>query len=112
MFTTAEVRWFFEGPIPDEIKQWFCSGLALNAAPREDHYLLFPAPLGLGLKLREGRLEIKYLVESVGIHTFMADVIGTVQVWNKDAYGELAVKEFERLQPSPPHLWLAVRQER
>ena len=112
MFTTAEVRWFFEGPIPDEIEQWFCSSLALDAAPREDHYLLFPAALCLGLKLREGWLEIKYLVESVGIHTFMADVIGTVQVWNKDAYGEPAVKEFERLQTSAPHLWIAVRKKR
>ncbi|HZC68071.1 MAG TPA: hypothetical protein VE201_05575 [Nitrospirales bacterium] len=113
MLTTAEVRWFFEGPIPDEIEQWFCrSNLALNAGPREDHYLLFPAALGLGLKLREGRLEIKLLVESLGVRTFTADVAGTVQVWKKEAYGEPAVKEFERLRTSAPHLWIAVRKER
>ncbi len=113
MFTTAEVRWFFAGPIPDEIEQWFCrSSLALKAAFREDHYLLFPAALGLGLKLREGRLEIKHLVESLGVRTFTADVAGTVQVWKKDAYGEPAVKEFERLRTSAPHLWIAVRKER
>ena len=112
MFTTAEVRWFFEGPLPEEVKQWFCrSSLALNPAPREDHYLLFPAALGLGLKLREGRLEIKHLVESLRVRTFMADVAGTVQVWKKDAYGEPA-KEFERLRTSAPHLWIAVRKER
>lgn len=113
MFTTAEVRWFFEGPIPDEIEQWFChSSLAFKAASREDHYLLFPAALGLGLKLREGRLEIKHLVESLGVRTFSADVAGTIQVWKKDAYGEPAVKEFERLRTSAPHLWIAVRKER
>lgn len=113
MFTTAEVRWFFEGPIPDDIEQWFCrSSLALNAAPREDHYLLFPAALGLGLKLREGRLEIKPLVESLGVRTFTADVAGIIQVWKKEVYGEPAVKEFERLRTSAPHLWIAVRKER
>ncbi len=92
MFTTAEVRWFFEGPVPDEIEQWFCrSNLALKAAPREDHYLLFPAVLGLGLKLREGRLEVKTLIKTLGVRSFTADVAGTVQVWKKEAYGEPAV---------------------
>ena len=113
MFTTAEVRWFFEGPVPDEIEQWFCrSNLALKAAPREDHYLLFPAVLGLGLKLREGRLEVKTLIKTLGVRSFTADVAGNVQVWKKEAYGEPAVTEFERLRTSAPHLWIAVRKER
>jgi hypothetical protein len=98
MLTTAEVRWFFEGPIPDDIERWFCRS--------------HPANLGLGLKLREGRLEMKTLVESRGIRTFTADAAGTVQVWKKEAYGEPAVKEFERLRSSAPHLWLVVRKER
>ncbi|TLY22371.1 MAG: hypothetical protein E6K68_03140 [Nitrospirae bacterium] len=113
MFTTAEVRWFFEGPIPDEIERWFYrSSLAHHAGPREDYYLLLPASLGLGLKLREGRLEMKTLVESRGIRAFTANAVGKVQVWKKEAYGGPAVKEFERLRSSAPHLWLAVRKER
>src|SRR5207302_10844196 len=108
MFTTAEVRWFFEGPIPDEIEQWSCSSLALDAAPREDHYLLFPAALCLGLKLREGWLEIKYLVESVGIHTFMPDCTGPFRVWTKDPYGEPPVKEFKRLTSTHPNPRIAL----
>ena len=113
MFTTAEVRWFFEGPIPDEIERWFYrSSLAHHAGPREDYYLLLPASLGLGLKLREGRLEMKTLVESRGIRAFTANAVGKVQVWKKEAYGGPAVKEFERLRSSAPNLWLAVRKER
>jgi hypothetical protein len=113
MFTTAEVRWFFEGPVPDKIEQWVCrSSLAFKAAPREDHYLLFPAALGLGLKLREGRLEVKSLIKTLGVRSFTTDVAGIVQVWKKEAYGEPAVKEFERLQTSAPHLWIAVRKDR
>ena len=113
MSTTAEVRWFFEGQVPDEIEQWFCrSNLALKAAPREDHYLLFPAVLGLGLKMREGRLEVKSLIKTLGVRSFTADVAGNVQVWKKEAYGEPAVTEFERLRTSAPHLWIAVRKDR
>ena len=113
MLTSAEVRWFFDGPIPKEVEEWFCrSSLALHAAPREDHYLLFPAALGLGLKLREGRLEIKPLARTLGACTFAEDVAGTVQVWEKNAFGEPAIKEFERLRTSAPHLWIAVRKER
>jgi len=113
MFTTAEVRWFFEGPVPDEIEQWFCrNNLALKAAPREDHYLLCPPVLGLGLKLREGRLEVKPLIKTLGVRSFTADIAGTLQVWQKETYGEPAVTEFERLRTSAPHLWIAVRKER
>src|SRR3989442_14661424 len=99
MFTTAEVRWFFEGPVPDEIEQWFCrSNLALKAAPREDHYLLFPAVLGLGLKMREGRVEVKSLIKTLGVRSFTADVAGNGQVWKKEAYGGPAVTGVE---PAP-----------
>src|SRR2546428_8912820 len=113
MFTTAEVRWFFEGPVPDEIEQWLCrSNLTLKAATREDHYLLFPAVLGLGLKLREGRLEVKTLIKTLGVRSFTADVAGTVPVWEQEAYGEPAVTEFERLRTSAPPLWIAVGEGR
>lgn len=113
MFTSAEVRWFFEGAVPDELERWFTRGsLVSRAAPREDHYLTFPAPLGLGLKLREGRLEIKSLVKTLGPHTFTEDVAGTVQVWEKQAHGESAVAEFERLRASAPHLWITTGKER
>jgi hypothetical protein len=113
MPTTAEVRWFFEGPVPDEIERWFCrGGLALAAAPREDHYVTFPASLGLNVKLREGRLEIKTLVKTLGPRSFTADVAGNVQVWEKQFSEDTAFTEFERLRTSAPHLWVAVGKER
>ncbi len=113
MLTSVEVRWFFEGPIPDEMEKWFCRGGLLNkAAPREDHYVLFPAPLGLNVKLREGRLEIKSLVKALGARSFAADVSGNVQMWEKRSGGDAAFKEFERLRTSSPDLWIAVTKER
>lgn len=110
---TAEVRWFFEGPVQADIGQWFSlGGLALHAAPREDHYLLFPAPLGLNVKLREGRLEIKSLVGAPGLRTFATDIAGHVELWEKRISGDAAVVEFEKLRASAPHLWITVGKER
>lgn len=110
---TAEVRWFFEGSIPTAIAQWFCRGGLLDkAAPREDHYLLFPAPLGLNIKLREGRLEVKSLVRARELRTFATDITGNVELWEKQIGGKQAVAEFEKLRSSAPHLWIAVGKER
>jgi hypothetical protein len=110
---SAEVRWFFEGSIPTAIAQWFCRGGLLDkAAPREDHYLLFPAALGLNIKLREGRLEVKSLVGAPGLRTFATDIAGNVELWEKQISGDAAVAEFEKLRSSAPRLWIAVGKER
>ena len=110
---TAEVRWFFGGSIPAAIARWFCRGSLLDkAAPREDHYLLFPAPLGLNVKLREGRLEVKSRVGEPGLRTFATDITGNVELWEKRIGGDAAVAEFEKLRSNAPHLWIAVGKER
>ncbi|TAL12601.1 MAG: hypothetical protein EPO02_00990 [Nitrospirae bacterium] len=110
---TAEVRWLFDGPVHADIEHWFRrGGLASTATPREDHYVLFPAALGLNLKLREGRLEIKSLVRTPGPRTFAGDAAGTVQLWEKQTHGDNAVAAFERLRTNAPHLWITVRKER
>jgi len=110
---TAEVRWFFDGPVPSEIEQWFCRGGLLSAAAaREDFYLRFPASLGLNVKLREGRLEIKSLMTTLGSRRFAPDAAGTVQLWEKRTGGDAAAAEFEWLRTSAPDLWIAVRKGR
>ncbi len=113
MPASVEVRWFFEGPIPDETERWFGrGGLLHKAAPREDHYVLFPAPLGLNVKLREGRLEIKSLMKALGARSFAADASGNVQMWEKRTGGDAAFQAFERLRTGSPALWIAVTKER
>lgn len=113
MPTSVEVRWFFSGPVTDEIKQWFGrSESAFTASPREDHYLAFPASLGLNVKLREGRLEIKSLAKALGVRNFTMDTAGYVQMWEKRLGGNAAVKEFEKLRTSASHLWVVVKKER
>ena len=113
MPASAEVRWFFEGPVPDEIEQWFGrSDSAFTASPREDLYLQLPASLGLNVKLREGRLEIKSLMKTLDARSFTPGAAGNVQMWKKWSDGDAALQEFERLRTSVPDLWVTVRKER
>ena len=84
MFPTAEVRWFIEGPVPPEAKRWF---EAVAGTPRleerTDRYVCPASPDGLGVKWREGKLEVKRLREIVGPARFHPRVAGRVEAWRK-----------------------------
>jgi hypothetical protein len=60
MFPTTEVRWFTQGVIPSEVLRWFHEERkAFEEQPlRVDYYLRIVEGESLGVKLREGRLEI------------------------------------------------------
>jgi len=83
--STVEMRWFLPGPVPLSVLDWFGSlgpGLAAPA-PRTDRYLLLPGRDDLGIKLREGRLEIKGRTAELGIHRLGSRAIGEVETWCK-----------------------------
>jgi hypothetical protein len=92
MDVTVEVRWFGEGSIPVEISEWFRRGSCPpeRAAPRIDHYLLCPNTDTLGIKLREGRIEIKQRQYEYGVRHFHKRIFGRVEAWRKWSF-ELAV---------------------
>jgi len=58
-----EIRWFFEGPLPSTVESWFHSQaleqFLIPAQKLTDVYLR-SRDYNLGLKLREGRFEIKW----------------------------------------------------
>ncbi len=54
---TLELRWLFGGASPRDMRAWF--GAADAPEERVDHYLLLPAAHELGIKLRDGRFEVK-----------------------------------------------------
>lgn len=61
MYPTAEVRWFHRGKVPLDVMAWF---LRLHGEPEEpghrvDYYLRLSDADALGIKLRDGRIEIK-----------------------------------------------------
>lgn len=61
LLKTTEIRWFFTHPTPEWLLR--LEGLArgpLDAMRRTDHYMPLPGREDIGIKLREGRLEVKY----------------------------------------------------
>lgn len=57
--STAEVRWFSVGPIPNAVTAWYdAHGPASPVDRRTDHYL-DPTDAALGVKVRSGRVEAK-----------------------------------------------------
>jgi hypothetical protein len=103
-FASRELRWFFEGPLsahPD-LEEWFLGCAPFDTAdgvtspawqPRRDNapdvYLLLPGQEDMGIKWREGLLQIKGLVESLGEREFCGMHVGSVERWIKWSYARL-----------------------
>ena len=103
-FSSCEVRWFLDGGSSQypAILHWFESyvpyGDAGRETPREwqnrlggepDVYLLLPGVVDIGIKWREGMLQIKGLVAESGACRFADSHEGTVQHWVKWTYSDL-----------------------
>lgn len=83
--TSAEIRWFIKGEIPSTIFDWFI-GLNennVNQPERIDKYLLYKSGNTLGIKLREGRIEIKQQTQNIGKISPGKNVTGNAQKWRK-----------------------------
>ena len=102
--TTIETRWFFDGDSsahPD-LRYWFENAspfprAAAAQAPEwkgraggePDVYLLMPGCADMGIKWREGTLQIKGRIEDLGTRRFGARHTGRVQRWIKWTYEEV-----------------------
>jgi hypothetical protein len=80
-FKTIEVRWFYPGVIPVDLLTWFTAlGEPVVADNRTDVYLRSSAP-DLGVKLRQGNLEVKY----------RPAILGTIEI---NGFGSSHVEEW------------------
>jgi len=103
-FPSLEVRWFLDGEPESqpELLDWFlrCRPVSrhgeitdpqwqgrLNDEP--DVYLVLPGNEDMGIKWREGALQIKGRVASLGTEIFAGRHYGHAQRWLKWSYGEL-----------------------
>ena len=97
MFPTIELRWFCEGAAPPAgVREWFRTlGRAEIQQPRVDYYLHLADEPALGIKVREGRLEIKKRTRAYGAATIRPGVGGVIEGWRKWSF-ELARVEAGR----------------
>lgn len=86
MIPTFELRWFHPGFPPDSVKYWFfeqCPGKRLgDTEEREDLYLA-PSCDYLNIKLRQGRLEVKWRKVDLGKIQFGNAAEGKIEQWGK-----------------------------
>jgi hypothetical protein len=116
-WSTLEVRWFCPGPFAENesaLEAWFRSRptyesggkparLAWAPAPpawRRDRYLVVPGHDDMGIKWREGRLEIKGREVALGHQAFAPAIEGRCERWLKWSYAGEAI---ERRFGSPFH---------
>ena len=103
-FTSIETRWFFEGASERHpaLRDWFESSAPFprsgpvgapewreRAGGDPDVYLLVPGLTDMGVKWREGTLQIKGRVADLGVRRFDGRHEGRVQRWIKWTYPEV-----------------------
>lgn len=117
-FTTIETRWFFDGDSGHHpaLRRWFetCAPFPRGAdvgAPRwtgraggaPDIYLLMPGCADMGIKWREGTLQIKGRVEDLGTRHMGTRHRGRVQRWVKWTYEEVPAAYRSLFSPGATH---------
>jgi hypothetical protein len=82
MLETIEIRWFYKGEIPNKLYERFSnSKLQIKPELRTDYYLLIENCDSLGIKLRNSRLEIKWLKKRERVNMLEKDIGGNQERW-------------------------------
>jgi len=114
VFPTAEVRWFSCGRIPPPVEAWFHQGTGgVDREPgRVDHYLHLAHVDGLGIKLRQGRIEIKQRVDQPQLVPFHERVAGLVERYHKWSFVLSEPDSALARATAVAGSWIPVRKER
>ena len=116
MYPSCEIRWFFSVP-PTGLIAWFAEPARLDSLytpGRTDHYLLVANGENIGVKLREGNVEAKHRVTTLGEWAFpLVGARGVAEHWIKwsfrlDEADSLSHKIIEEGNDN----WIAVVKER
>lgn len=102
---TRELRWFFEGSAPTKVSAWFeqLSGGAdlIKVKERTDVYFLVEGHEEFGVKLREGKLELKWRTLLAPFMTIDEKHSGKQVEWRKQGWECADHSEIEKLFLSP-----------
>ena len=122
MLPTVEVRWFYEGDVPETTLQRFRSGELPQdrgtVEERTDAYLYLAGVDSLGIKLRgtntrrendADQLEIKRRQFEGGVVTFMPGVTGRLERWMKWVFhGESSDPQLSSMLTAKDEVWVSV----
>jgi hypothetical protein len=116
MLLTYELRWFYPGTIPENIEVWFkqnCLAEPLQSPEeRSDVYLYSPESNFVGIKLRQGRLEVKWRKAELGIVHFDDFVEGKAEKWGKWLCCDSTEESFQPNQVLGKPFWVNVQKVR
>lgn len=113
MLASAEVRWFFSGDLPADVLRWFRRGDLWAAQPeRTDAYLLLPGCDTVGVKLREGRFEVKARTAAPRAVHYPGGVSGHCDAWVKWSREAGSAENLRRFLGDDGERWLEVRKRR
>jgi len=116
MLTTYELRWFYAGTVPENIQTWFEQNCLIDPrqAPEErtDLYLYSPECDFLGIKLRQGRLEVKWRTAELGVVRFGEFVEGKAEKWGKWMCCDPTQESFQPHQVLKNPMWVSVQKGR
>lgn len=101
MLASHEVRWFLDGPVKSfpTVEAWVKHFYPIEKAGsvpspvwnrrrggRPDVYIVIPGSADMGIKWREGQLQLKGLLCDLGTQQFTNAAIGRVERWIKWSY--------------------------
>jgi hypothetical protein len=114
VFHSAEVRWFLreESGLANRLWNWFAEGKEIASRIQTDSYLLFPGCESIGVKLREGRFEIKAIRGASETVHYGPDITGRADTWVKWSHKQEGVDSWIKALGEEPEGWIQVKKER
>jgi hypothetical protein len=114
MFSSVEIRWFYPGAIPPDVLAWYHDDTRhVDLQPRRvDHYLPLPGSDSLGVKLREGRIEVKQRHQAYGLARLDERVEGRAEGWRKWSFPLSGGGSPQPQRSETPPGWTSVCKER
>lgn len=110
MVASTEIRWFFTGRLPSAMEKWFQSMEAASESTRTDYYLRYADNTSLGVKLREGQMQLKYKTEDIGPRK-IDKAEGIVEAYEKWSFPADEQPEWELMMKDPKR-WIAIDKTR
>jgi hypothetical protein len=109
---TAEARWFIPETLPDAVLEWFRADQTLDSGGVQVHeYLLFPDCDSVGVKLRDGRFEIKAMQGASQPLRQDLGIKGRTEQWVKWSFANEGLQVLDQALHQSGR-WLKVRKER